>query len=219
MEALQSQINPHFLFNTLNSISSLIRVDPENAREVILKLSSMLRHMLKKTDAFVALQEEIELIDDYLEIEIVRFGPEKLKIIKDLEPATLEMTVPSMLLQPLLENSIKHGLTPKPEGGSITLRSRIVGEKLLVEIEDDGVGMGITGSLREAPESAGSGIGVANVLERLRVLYGDAAHVAVDSPAGEGTRISIWLPLLDAESVGLLPSEEIRQRARSSTSR
>src|ERR1039457_7158544 len=142
MTALQNQINPHFLFNTLNSISSLVRFDPDTAREMILKLATILRRLLHSTDSFVALREEIEFIDNYLDIEVVRFGPDKLRVIKDLDPASLEAMVPSMLLQPLVENCIKHGLAPQVEGGSITLRSRVIKSRLVVEVEDDGVGMG-----------------------------------------------------------------------------
>jgi two-component system LytT family sensor kinase len=99
MEALQSQINPHFLFNTLNSVSSLVRFDPDTARELIVKLANILRRLLRKTDAFVPLQEELDFIDDYLDIEVVRFGKEKLQVIKELDPASLDVLVPSMLLQ------------------------------------------------------------------------------------------------------------------------
>ena len=119
MAALQNQINPHFLFNTLNSISSLVRFDPDTAREMILKLATILRRLTNSTDSFVSLREEVEFIDNYLDIEVVRFGRDKLRVVKDLDPASLETMVPSMILQPLVENSIKHGLSPKVEGGSI----------------------------------------------------------------------------------------------------
>src|SRR5512140_875372 len=141
MEALQSQINPHFLFNTLNSVSSLVRFDPDTARVMIVKLSNILRRLLRKGDNFVQLREEFDFIDDYLDIEVVRFGKDKLKVVKELEPASLDVLVPTMILQPLVENSIKHGLSPKIEGGSIYLRSRLHGGRLIVEVEDDGVGM------------------------------------------------------------------------------
>ncbi len=127
MEALQSQINPHFLFNTLNSVASLVRFDPDTAREMILKLSKILRRLLKKGDSFVELREEFEFIDDYLDIEVIRFGRDKLKVVKELDPASLEIVVPTMLIQPIVENSIKHGLSPKIAGGTIYLRSRIRG--------------------------------------------------------------------------------------------
>ena len=124
MEALQNQINPHFLFNTLNSISSLVRFDPDMARDVIFKLATILRRLLNTSEAFAPLREEFEFIDNYLDIEVVRFGRDKLHVVKELDPASLDVVVPSMLLQPLVENSIKHGLSPKVEGGSIYLRSR-----------------------------------------------------------------------------------------------
>jgi two-component system LytT family sensor kinase len=140
LDALQSQINPHFLFNTLNSVSSLVRVEPETAREVIVKLGNILRSLLRKHDAFSDLREEVAFIDDYLDIEVVRFG-DKLRVHKELDPDTLDFIVPSMLLQPLVENSIKHGLAPKVDGGNITLRSKLVNGKLILEVQDDGVGI------------------------------------------------------------------------------
>ena len=200
MAALQNQINPHFLFNTLNSISSLVRFDPDTAREMILKLATILRRLLHSTDSFVPLREEVEFIDNYLDIEVVRFGRDKLKVVKDLDPASLEAMVPSMLLQPLVENCIKHGLAPKVEGGSITLRSRLIKSRLVVEVEDDGVGMESTQELvRELGQAdglEGTGIGMANVAERLKVLYGDAARMIIESREGGGTLVRLRLPIL-----------------------
>src|SRR5271155_106952 len=154
MQALQNQINPHFLFNTLNSISSLVRFDPDTAREMILKLATILRRLLNSSESFVALREEVEFIDNYLDIEVVRFGRDKLRVVKDLDPASLEAMAPSMLLQPLVENCIKHGLAPQVEGGSITLRSRVIKSRLVVEVEDDGVGMASAQELARGHEQA-----------------------------------------------------------------
>jgi len=196
MVALQNQINPHFLFNTLNSISSLVRFDPDTAREMIIKLATILRRLLHSTDSFVPLREEVEFIDNYLDIEVVRFGRDKLRVLKELDPASLEVMVPSMLLQPLVENCLKHGLSPKVEGGSITLRSRLIKSRLIIEVEDDGVGMAGT-HLLEQPEGLGStGIGMANVAERLKVLYGDSAKMMIESRDGVGTQIRLRLPVL-----------------------
>src|SRR5579884_3958483 len=114
LDALTSQINPHFLFNTLNSVSSLIRTNPEQARSVVQRLARIMRRRLRTQDHFVALREELDFVEDYLSIELVRFG-DKLRVIKDLDSATLDMLVPSMLLQPLIENSIKHGISGKIE--------------------------------------------------------------------------------------------------------
>jgi two-component system LytT family sensor kinase len=199
MEALQNQINPHFLFNTLNSISSLVRFDPDMARDVIFKLATILRRLLNTSDAFAPLRDEFEFIDNYLDIEVVRFGRDKLRVVKDLDPASLDVVVPSMLLQPLVENSIKHGLGPKVEGGSIYLRSRVVDSRLIIEVEDDGVGMG-GAQLEESSSWSGMGIGMANISERLQVLYGDTARMTIDSHEGKGTLIRIRLPLVEGAS-------------------
>jgi two-component system LytT family sensor kinase len=199
MEALQNQINPHFLFNTLNSVSSLVRFDPDTARELIIKLATILRRLLSSGDAFVPLREELEFIDNYLDIEVVRFGRDKLQVMKELEPASLDRMVPSMLLQPLVENSIKHGLAPKIEGGSIFLRSRLTDSQLIIEVEDDGVGMGAANFLEKPSGLGGTGIGMANVSERLKVLYGDTARMTIDSHEGKGTLIRLRLPILQSE--------------------
>jgi two-component system LytT family sensor kinase len=216
MEALQSQINPHFLFNTLNSIASLVRFDPDMARVLIVKLASIMRRLQRRGDAFVRLSDEVEFIDDYLDIEVVRFGRDKLRVIKDLDPATLDTIVPSMVLQPLVENSIKHGLAPRIEGGSVTLRSRLADGFLVVEVQDDGVGMALASD--SAVVAPGSGIGMSNVAERLKVLYGEAASMTISSADGKGTVVVLRVPVLmsvDAgESAGTVAYE-----ARSSTQR
>jgi len=191
MVALQSQINPHFLFNTLNSVSSLVRFDPDTARGMILKLANILRRLLRQGDSFVQLREEFAFIDDYLDIEVVRFGHDKLRVVKELEPASLDVMVPNMILQPLVENSIKHGLSPKVEGGTIYLRSRVADSMLVVEVEDDGVGM-VEGS---GAESGGTGIGMANIRERFNVLYNDTARVELESRKHSGTLVRLVLPI------------------------
>jgi two-component system LytT family sensor kinase len=200
MAALQNQINPHFLFNTLNSVSSLVRIAPDTARELIIKLATILRRLLHSSDAFVPLQEEIDFIDNYLDIEVVRFGRDKLKVVKELDPVSLDVMVPSMLLQPLVENSIKHGLSSKIDGGSIFLRSHLSDSYVTVEVEDDGVGMG-SAQLFEPPTGLGKGgIGMANVAERLKVLYGDTARMTIDSPNGTGTLVRLRLPVLPEDA-------------------
>ena len=192
LDALQRQINPHFLFNTLNSIASLVRMNPEMAREMTVKLANILRALLKDHDTYVPLSEELSFTDDYLDIEVVRFGAGKLRVEKEIDPQTLGVLVPSILLQPLIENSIKHGLEPRLNGGTVTLRSRINGDRVLIEVADDGVGMG------NKPASAlgrsGAGIGMKNVKERLEVLYGDQARFDVVSNPGRGTLVSIEIP-------------------------
>ena len=189
LAALSRQINPHFLFNTLNSVTSLIRLDPAQARQMVVKLSNILRRLLRQQDNLTPLREELSFIDDYLAIEMVRFG-DKLHFVKDTDPATLDLLVPSMLLQPLVENSIRHGLSSKVDGGTIRVRSRLVGNRLQILVEDDGVGI---------PEAKlatlfEQGIGVSNVNERLKVLFGEEYKMWIDSRLGEGTSTGIEIP-------------------------
>jgi two-component system, LytTR family, sensor kinase len=193
LAALTSQINPHFLFNTLNSVSSLIRTDPGQARLMILNLSRVLRRLLRKHENFSPLRDELSFIQDYLSIEVVRFG-EKLRLETEVEPETLDLLVPSMLLQPLVENSIKHGLSSKVEGGTIRIRTRRADARLRVSVEDDGVGIPET-RLAHLLEQ---GIGVSNVNERLKVLFGEGYRMWIDSQPGQGTRIEIEMPELEA---------------------
>ena len=218
MEALQSQINPHFLFNTLNSVSSLVRFDPDTARGVIIKLSNILRRLLRKGDAFVRLREEFEFIDDYLDIEVVRFGRDKLHVEKELDPESLDVVVPAMLLQPLVENSIKHGLAPKIEGGTIHLRTHLNDGQVTIEVQDDGVGMGAAHMLEAPSGVGGSGIGMANVADRLKVLYGDTARMTMEAVASGGTLVRITLPVVQPYEAGLSVASAYTE-ARSSTSR
>jgi two-component system LytT family sensor kinase len=189
IEALANQINPHFLFNTLTSISSLIRTQPETARMLITKLSGLLRRLMRSTDHFVTLREELESIDEYLAIEVVRFGPQ-LRVDKQIAPLTLDVVVPSMILQPLVENSIKHGLSRKVGGGRITIRTLVRDSHTIIEVHDDGLGM----TEERLEHALGDGIGLTNVDERLRVIYGANYHLKLTSVPGEGTCASIEIP-------------------------
>lgn len=189
LAALSSQINPHFLFNTLNSVASLIRQNPEQARQVVYKLSKILRRLLRKQENMIPLREELSFIDDYLAIEMVRFG-DKLRFVKRVEPECLDMLVPSMLLQPLIENSIRHGLATKVSGGTIQVRALKSGPRLQILVEDDGVGIPET-KLAHLFEG---GIGVTNVNERLKVLYGENYKMWIDSRPDEGTSTGVEIP-------------------------
>jgi len=199
LDALQRQINPHFLFNTLNSITSLVRSKPELAREMIVKLANILRVLLKDREAFVPLAEELAFTDDYLDIEVVRFG-EKLQVVKEIAEETLDVLVPSMMLQPLIENSIKHGLEPRISGGTVTLRSRMLTDgQLLIEVEDDGIGMEAepAGGAGSRAGNQSGGIGMRNVRERMEVMYGPAAEVEMVSRPGRGTKVTLVLPVIE----------------------
>jgi two-component system, LytTR family, sensor kinase len=194
MDALSRQINPHFLFNTLNTVTALIRYDPDSARGVVLKLSNILRRLLRKHETFVPLSEELQFIDDYLDIEVARFGEDNLDIVKHIDDSAMEAFVPSMLLQPIVENCLKHGLAPKLGGGKIELRTTNRDGRLCIEIEDNGVGI----SEEKLPHVYVEGIGLSNVRERLRVLYGTDFHLDIQSRPGEGTVIRIEIPELVA---------------------
>jgi two-component system LytT family sensor kinase len=203
LAALSRQINPHFLFNTLNSVASLIRQDPEEARQVVYKLSKILRRLLRQQENLTPLREELSFIDAYLAIEMVRFG-DKLQFIRDIDPATLDLLVPSMLLQPLVENSIRHGLSSKIDGGLIRVRSRLENGRLQILVEDDGVGI---------PEDKLArmfelGIGVSNVNERLKVLFGDEYKMWIDSRLGEGTSTGIEIPEQTGVTAAIAPDRE-----------
>jgi len=191
VEALKSQINPHFLFNTLTSVSSLIRSQPETARTVILKLSGLLRKLMRSQEQFVTLREELESIDEYLDIEVIRFGP-RLGVRKEIAPDTLDLIVPSMILQPLVENAIKHGLTRKVGAGHITIRSRRDDDCLFVDVEDDGLGI----SDERLQTAMSSGIGLSNVDERLRVIYGASGRLVLRGSPGKGAVAHLEMPIL-----------------------
>jgi two-component system LytT family sensor kinase len=190
VEALKSQINPHFLFNTLTSVSSLIRSQPETARAVIHKLSGLLRKLMRTQEQFVTLREELEAIDEYLDIEQIRFGP-RLTVNKDIAPDTLDVIVPSLLLQPLVENCIKHGFARKVGPGTITVRSRRDNGTAVIEVADDGLGI----SDERLVSALSSGIGLTNVNERLRVLYGTTGKFALSGAPGRGAVARVEIPL------------------------
>ena len=189
LRALTSQINPHFLFNTLNTVAALVRTNPDTARVVIQKLSNILRRLLKKHENFTLLREELSFIDDYLAIEMIRFG-DKLRFVKDVEAAALDRMIPSMLLQPLVENCLKHGLSGKVEGGTISVKAWQTGGRLNLVVEDDGVGIPDP----KLADLLDKGIGVSNVNERLQVLFGSEYKMWIDSKPGEGTRTGIEIP-------------------------
>ncbi len=191
LDALTAQINPHFLFNTLNSIASLVRTDTETARQMIFQLSNILRRLLNKHENFTSLREEMGFIDDYLSIEVIRFGADKLEIVKQIDAGTLPLPVPSMLLQPIIENAIRHGLAPRLEGGQIRISSRREKQYLVLEVADNGVGIPPDKIARIDQE----GIGISNVQERLRVLYGSEYFLRIECPPEGGTCIRMGIPL------------------------
>jgi two-component system, LytTR family, sensor kinase len=192
LQALSSQINPHFLFNTLNSIASATRTDPEVARMLIRKLSSILRKLLQDQEHFIPLKEELEFIDSYLDIERVRFGSGMLVVEKVVEEDALNSYVPSMIIQPLVENAVKHGIGSRLDGGRIVIRARRGLGSAIIEIEDNGKGF----PGKDRPEN-GLGIGLSNVNERLMVIYGAQYQLQLESDPERGTVARVEIPDVD----------------------
>ena len=201
--SLTRQMNPHFLFNTLNSVASLIRIDPDKARQVVYRLSTMLRRQLRKQDTYVPLREELAFIDDYLQIELVRFG-DRLRFETDIGEQAASALLPSMILQPIVENSIKHGVGPKVGHGTIRLRGELRAGRLQIEVEDDGVGIPV----ERMPEVFQKGIGVSNVRERLAVLFGPDFLFVFEPREGGGVRVRIQIPELREAEGSVAPHSE-----------
>jgi two-component system LytT family sensor kinase len=194
LHALKMQLHPHFLFNTLHAISTLVHSSPDHAERMIASLSEMLRATLARHDAQeVPLQEELSLLEPYLDIEQTRFGP-RLTVSLEIAPDAMDAVVPHLLLQPLVENAIRHGIAPRPEGGKITVRAHVRGGSLEVAVEDDGVGM--------PADPRPDGVGLGNTRARLHRLYGERHAFRIDSTPGEATRVTVMLPLrMDAAGV------------------
>lgn len=197
---LQAQIKPHFLYNALNIIAALCRIDGERARTLILDLSRYLRHSFdfSNMDRFIRLEEELDSIRAYVAIEQARFK-DKLKVAYEIEGAD-GLLVPPLLLQPLLENAIRHGIRKGKGTGTVTLRVRRAADHYLLEVEDDGAGMSEEQirSLLDAASRPESGVGLANIRRRLRVLYD--TDLLIESRPGAGTKCTIRLPLADGRS-------------------
>lgn len=192
MNALHAQINPHFLFNTLNTITSLVRTKPDLARELLIKLSAIFRYTLHKTGRNITIDEELAQVRAYLSIEQARHG-EKLSVTEEIKADLGHYRIPSLTIQPLIENAIKHGLQPKPEGGSIFLKVTDYDQAIEISVTDDGVGMDLnTHNPLEHPVS--ESIGLINVHERLFGQYGGNYGLELASQPGHGTTVTLRLP-------------------------
>lgn len=194
LRALHAQINPHFLFNALGTIAALCRRDSNKARELLLLLSHYLRSSIRAGNDIVTLGEELKFVEAYLTIEHTRFG-DRLRTQIEIDPGVLDAQVPILSLQPLVENSVRHGIMPRASGGTIRLAGRQEGESLVLTVTDDGVGM-----MAEAnPSPEGNGVGLNNVRQRFLYLYGSSDLVTVTSRPGEGTVVRLQLPLSRSE--------------------
>lgn len=198
MQTLHAQINPHFLFNTLNTISSLIRTNPEQARRLLIKFSQMFRFTLQYTGRIISIEKEWEQVTAFLEISIARHG-DKLFVTHNISPEIFSYGIPSLTLQPIIENSIKHGLQPREVGGSIAIEGYLTDTDIVFTVTDDGVGFDRDPNyyLEHPPEGH---IGLSNVHRRLRGLYGQQYGLSVTSTPEEGTVVTIRIPKILPES-------------------
>jgi signal transduction histidine kinase len=186
LQALKNQLNPHFLFNTLNTISSLMYTDIEAADAMMSRLSELLRLTLDKDHSQeVTLKEEVEILQRYLDIERIRFE-ERLRISMDIDPETLHARVPNFSLQPLVENAIRHGIAPRPEGGRLEIAAQRSSDMLEITLRDDGPGI--------SGKTPREGIGVANTRARLNQLYGDSHRFRMENAPGGGLLVTIAVP-------------------------
>jgi len=202
LNALRAQINPHFLFNALNTIVSLCRTDSEQARNLIIELSEFFRRSLKSSRDFVTLQEELQQVDSYLTLEKARFG-ERLSIVKKIDEAVEDVKIPSFTLQPLVENAVKHGLLSRTNGGTITISAKQNGSIVELQVEDNGQGIPQENmkQIFEHGFGKGAGVGLTNVNERLKNIYGPQYALRIDSTEGKGTIIYISIPLHSKDGV------------------
>jgi two-component system, LytTR family, sensor kinase len=192
LRALRAQINPHFLFNSLNSVAALIAADPRAAEEMIIRLAKIFRHVLTYHDRpFSSVNEEISFLETYLEIEKVRFG-ERLQVRFDVQEAVAQLSVPTLILQPLVENSIKHGLGPKVGENQLTIRARKQTDYLELTVEDNGVG---ASAPRKLSGRNSNGLGLRNVEERLQTVYHGNARFSFESEPRTGSRAQILIPI------------------------
>jgi LytS/YehU family sensor histidine kinase len=191
LTALRGQLQPHFLFNAFNAISTLVRQrQNDHAVEMIGHLSELLRFTMEKVDqAEVSLEQELGFVTYYLNIERVRFGP-KLHVVMDIDPEATDCTVPNLLLQPLVENAIKHGISKRVTPGQVRIAARKRKQRLLIEISDDGP----EGSVSVPTVEPGLGIGLSNTRSRLAHVYGGLFKLEISRVAGGGTTVSIDLP-------------------------
>jgi two-component system, LytTR family, sensor kinase len=188
LDALRAQLQPHFLFNTLNSISVLVEENPPAAGRVLLRLSELLRMVIRHDPRHeVPLSEEVASLAAYIEIQRVRFE-DRLRITLDIEPAAERALVPWLVLQPLVENAIRHAIEPRAAGGHVAVRATRAGARLNLEVTDDGPGIAGGGS----PNA--DGVGLANTRARLKRLYGESQEMRFESGEAGGFRVMIHLP-------------------------
>jgi len=207
LSLLKSQINPHFLFNTLNSINTLVGSSKEQARKVITQLSDIFRYALDSHgDKPVKLVQELDFIDNYIRIQQVRFG-DRLKFVKQVDYTCLGIVIPPMILQPLVENSVKYGIAPKDEGGTIVVTVKRINQMIYFEVKDDGLGI----NSKKVMDGGSSGVGIRNTDERLRSTFGPGSGLRIHSSTW-GYSVSFFIPIME-ENQGMDQPEEMKRSA------
>ncbi|MDS1268720.1 histidine kinase [Lipingzhangella sp. LS1_29] len=202
LRALRLQISPHFVYNCLTTIASFVRTNPERARGLLLDFADFARYAFRSSRNHTTLDEELHSIDRYLALERARFG-ERLQFSVRVAPEVLAVQVPFLCLQPLVENAIRHGMEGKRGNGQVTVTARDAGAEAQLSVEDDGVGMApeFVESVLSGEVPPSGGIGLANVDERLRAMYGDAYGLVVDTGPEAGTKISLRIPKFRPQTV------------------
>ncbi len=201
MRALRAQISPHFIYNSLTTIASFVRSDPERARELLTEFAGFTRYSFRRHGDFTTLAEELRSIDRYLLLQRARFG-EELRVTLRIAPEVLPVAVPFLCLQPLVENAVRHGLQDRSEPGLITIVAEDAGSDCIISVEDDGIGMDpdyvrklLSGEKRPLTDDGdAAGIGLANVDDRLRQVYGPEYGLAVETGLGAGTKVILRVP-------------------------
>ncbi|MBA2323174.1 MAG: histidine kinase [Pseudonocardiales bacterium] len=195
VRALRAQISPHFIYNALNTIGSFIRTDPDRARELLHEFADFTRYSFRGGGEFTTLKDELANIERYVALEMARYD-DRVKMVLRIAPEVLQVVLPFLALQPLVENAIRHGLADKPGGGTIILTAANEGSECVISVEDDGVGMDPR-RLREDVADAhlsGAHVGMGNVDDRMRSTFGDDFGLVVDTAPGAGTKITLRVP-------------------------
>ncbi|MCQ4118038.1 sensor histidine kinase [Rhodococcus tibetensis] len=201
VRALRAQISPHFIYNALNTVASFVRTDPDRARELILEFADFTRYSFRSAGEYTLLADELRNIDRYLTLERARFG-DALNVKLQVAPEVLNVVLPFLALQPLVENAVRHGISGKPEGGTVSIVAADEGTDCVISVEDDGIGMDPellrSGSLDAVAESSGmketAHVGLANVDDRLRAAFGNDYGLVVETAPGAGTKVSMRVP-------------------------
>ena len=195
VKALRAQISPHFVYNALNAIGSLVRTDPEHARELLQEFAEFTRYSFRANGLFTTLAEELRNIDRYLTIQRARYN-ERLSVRLRISPEVLNVVVPFLVLQPLVENAVQHGLANKPGGGTVTIIAQDNGNEALISVEDDGVGMDadlLLDDLKDAHKS-GAHVGIGNINNRMRTVFGEDYALMVETAPDAGMKVTMRVP-------------------------